>query len=397
MLTSFELRDFKSFDHARLELSPFTVLVGRKASGKSNLLDALLVMKALALGYSVAEVFGGSGEGRWPGIRGGRSMPARSGCGSSSVHLSTFVHGDSYTPEVETDGDHLLSESVGNLFHAARHGAMLRVELEDGCGLDPGEDRTLAIPATHSTLVPMPNPKCAHWLGPFVHTLAGMRLAELDTQAMRDYATKSSEPLSSTGHKLSAVPWRLCEDAAQKACLLTWLEELCVTEVADIEFIEPGGTDDVMLRVREPSEASMPARSLSDGTLRFLGILAAVMTAGEGEPLIFEEIEIGFHPDRVRLLPEFFDSELPREPFAGGGGQRDLQILATSHSARLLEQVPENRMHGVHVVGRSHESGGSVIRRMDALPVDALPDFAAARERLGVERMLSTGWLDRAL
>lgn len=41
MITRIEIDGYKSFDGFALDLSPFTVLVGANASGKSNLLEAV--------------------------------------------------------------------------------------------------------------------------------------------------------------------------------------------------------------------------------------------------------------------------------------------------------------------------------------------------------------------
>ena len=42
MLQTLHLENFKSFEHADLELGQLTLVVGTNASGKSNLRDALL-------------------------------------------------------------------------------------------------------------------------------------------------------------------------------------------------------------------------------------------------------------------------------------------------------------------------------------------------------------------
>jgi hypothetical protein len=44
------------------------------------------------------------------------------------------------------------------------------------------------------------------------------------------------------------------------------------------------------------------ARSMSDGTLRFIGILTALLTRPEGSLIVIEEIDNGLHPSRAELL-----------------------------------------------------------------------------------------------
>ena len=50
MLTRLEIDGFKSFeDFAEIDLSPFTVILGVNASGKSNLFDAIQFLSRLAV------------------------------------------------------------------------------------------------------------------------------------------------------------------------------------------------------------------------------------------------------------------------------------------------------------------------------------------------------------
>lgn len=48
MLTQIEIDGFKTFENFRLDLRPFTAIVGPNASGKSNLFDAMQLLSALA-------------------------------------------------------------------------------------------------------------------------------------------------------------------------------------------------------------------------------------------------------------------------------------------------------------------------------------------------------------
>ena len=63
----------------------------------------------------------------------------------------------------------------------------------------------------------------------------------------------------------------------------------------------------------------------SDGTLRLLGLLWAVL--GEAGPLLLEEPELSLHPDVVRFLPQMF-ARMQR--------RTGRQVLVSSHSADLL-------------------------------------------------------------
>ncbi len=75
-----------------------------------------------------------------------------------------------------------------------------------------------------------------------------------------------------------------------------------------------------------PRGAWQAEDQFSDGTLRLLGLLWAVM--GPGGPLLLEEPELSLHPGVVRFLPQMF-SRMQRRSFR--------QIIASTHSTDLLQ------------------------------------------------------------
>ncbi|MFK8164076.1 MAG: AAA family ATPase [Lewinella sp.] len=63
MITRIEISGFKSFTDFAVDFAPLTVIAGANASGKSNLLDALRVLKGLAEGQSLGETIYNRGSG----------------------------------------------------------------------------------------------------------------------------------------------------------------------------------------------------------------------------------------------------------------------------------------------------------------------------------------------
>ncbi|SDC34112.1 AAA family ATPase [Niabella drilacis] len=48
MITYIKINGFKSFHKFEMEFTPFTIIAGANASGKSNLFDALLLLSRMA-------------------------------------------------------------------------------------------------------------------------------------------------------------------------------------------------------------------------------------------------------------------------------------------------------------------------------------------------------------
>lgn len=115
-------------------------------------------------------------------------------------------------------------------------------------------------------------------------------------------------PLRDDGANLSAVLHELATDATARRTFVEWVADLCAPELADLDFIEVEELGEVMAVLVESDGRRISARSMSDGTLRFLGILTALYTAEPGALVCFEEPGAGLHPARVRLLVELLDT-----------------------------------------------------------------------------------------
>ena len=72
--------------------------------------------------------------------------------------------------------------------------------------------------------------------------------------------------------------------------------------------------------------------------------------------------------------------------------QRDIQVIATTHSPTVLQGLSETSLGNAIVFGRIPETPGTVMRRLGDLPA-----FDEVVDRKGIEHLFSTGWLERAL
>ncbi len=132
MITRLELKNFKSFKHAELELGNFTLLIGANASGKSNIRDAFRILQGIGRGYSLADIAGvkwGEGSSKeWAGIRGGPREIAYSNSRSFAMKVGLKVFGSapvSYSIEVNTNPFgtmNLKDESLSNARKARSEG-----------------------------------------------------------------------------------------------------------------------------------------------------------------------------------------------------------------------------------------------------------------------------------
>lgn len=107
----------------------------------------------------------------------------------------------------------------------------------------------------------------------------------------------------------------------------------------------------VQLRIRESSGISVPGIRLSDGTLRWLALLAILLNPTPPPVICLEEPELGLHPDAIHTLADLLVEASTRT-----------QLIVTTHSDALLDAFTETPE--VVCVCEKVE-GSTVIRRLD--------------------------------
>ncbi|MCK6520198.1 ATP-binding protein [Myxococcota bacterium] len=378
MLTSLHLKGFKSFDDERMALGGLTVLVGANASGKSNVLDAIRLLQGLALGKPVSTAIRGEWAGGlpvWPGVRGGVADIALRG--REEFELGTVWETASGPIEHQVHiglkpEPRRLSESVkldGSLYELPR--GLIGFELPENVmhyiEVDDTADWVREMRSSVDQIEQM---------------LAEALFLDITPSRMRDYTPKSATRLDLAGENVSALAWSVCQSAEARADLVDWLAELCAPELEDIDFAETE-LGDVMLILVERGGRRMPARSLSDGTLRFLGELLALRTAPEGSLMLIEEIENGLHPTRAHLLVEAMEAAVVK---------RKVQIIATTHSPLVLNALSPEALRAAVLVARPPGSTSTLLRSLGALP-----GFDEVVARRGIDQLITSGWLERAV
>jgi predicted ATPase len=354
------LKNFKSFaDEQTIPFAPMTVFVGANGSGKSNALDAIRFLQGFHQGLSLTQVLDGHIEGgrvTFPGVRGGinglawnsssptsvsfilefcvdsaqiESQPTPEGHNSDCIvrhdlRFDVFMP-KTTLPSIASERLSVSSDGSERELVKARHYDQPGPNIEFRAGAN-----TLMCNESHflaSTLTQVdfddddvsgsgPNQDgfetSAKWARQIVRNYRRSwgRIRQLDLQPdeMSGYADIRSVELESNGRNISGVVRHICQNTENKRRLIEWVSALCSPRVEDIEFIETEAGD-VLLQVFEDVDQGRPIspKSLSDGTLRFLGLLAAVFSVPEGTTLILEEIENGLHPHRVHLLVELFE------------------------------------------------------------------------------------------
>ena len=405
MINSVRLVNFKNFADETLKLGPFTVIVGSNASGKSNIRDAFRFLHGIGQGYTLAEIFGGKygpgGQLEWEPIRGAPNEIIRLGTELSTPH-STF----SIDVQVQEEREEDLLYSIAVKFDAFGSDGFTIAREKLSIGSEPLYDIDFANEKHQNDRLGLSpsrvQPNLNRW--PFTYYAVvdefgtaideyrydwgtssfcqNIRLLELSPEKMRAPSLPGATMLGDYGQNLPSVLEAICADSQRERNLMSWLQELTPMDVEDFDFPrDPSGR--IHLHIVERNGRKVSAYSASDGTLRFLGILAALLSPNEGGLYFFEEIDNGIHPSRLWLLLDFIERQTAKG---------NVQVITTTHSPALLAWMNDTTFEHTSVVYRDEYWADSVIR-----PIAHLYNLRELRDSQGLERLMTRGWLETAM
>ncbi len=398
---------------AKIPLGPLTLLVGRNGSGKSNVLDALAVLSALANGATFRDALDGGPAG--PLVRGGSEGCAPVGEDAFSVGCSVVVdriryHLDlevSVRPSVQVKSERLWTRRRGGPRRGQRQD-LLKSEIPqpesgdivarwDSGKRGPNPPVTFRASQLLTAQVASRVPATSQ-AGRHVRRIAEEMLAALSNvfildpvpHQMREYVPEKDIQLRKNAENLSSVLASLLADSATRSVLIDMTRSLSEAQVSEMDSVT-SDLGDVMVTIQEKIGSAvehMPARLMSDGTLRFLAIAAALLDrpqqtgdseggGGSGRMLVVEEIENGLHPSQAAVL-------LDQLKVSAASG---VQTVATTHSPAILDALDGADHSSVVVCSRGTEGWSRATRLTD------FPDYfeivgrgllgdAAVRDRL---------------
>lgn len=425
MITYLRLTNFKNFADETLRMGPFTVIVGANASGKSNIRDAFRFLHGVGRGYRLADIVGGKyGEGgqlQWAPIRGTADEIILLGQHEFKLQVGVkladqtligfpdnmFVPQAIYEIEVSNKKKELGALAVtSERFHVPLSSPIyqthppepdsVRHQDEDGQLLlrmakTPKQKKyghRISVRPDQPALTQIQEHKKVlrrhkDLAADVRSTLANMRFLDLSPVLIRQPAFPGQTILGDSGENLPTVLKEICKDPSRRKNLVEWTRELTPMDVEDFEFRTDPTTGRIQLVLKETNGRTVSAYSASDGTLRFLAMLAALLGKKPAGLFVFEEIDNGIHPSRLRLLIDLIEQQTAKG---------DIQVVTTTHSPELLSMISDKTFKHTSVVCRSPDTDDAVVR-----PIADLPDADKLRKSQGLGRLHTGGWLENAV
>jgi len=409
MLKKLILKNWKSFRDAELPIDPLTVLIGANASGKSNVIEALEFLKRTVSGKEIHASL--AGDSILPAIRG--SVKKASFRGESSFTLEVLTQGNDktdylYSITVTTQPNvQLEAEGFKNYLNLDQtHNCMTLLKTKSGSSSFPGIGakfrlapnneyidklwgRHQSIISQLTSLVDFPKENNINYFTDFQETIKNISIINPIPARMRDYS-RLSDRLESDASNIAGVLATLSEKQKGEfeATVATYLRHLPERDIERV-WAEPVGRfgTDAMLYCKEewkPGELQeIDARVMSDGTLRFLAIMTALLTRPEGSQLVIEEVDNGLHPSRVGLLLKML-KEI--------GEKRNIDILVTTHNPALLDALDPEMIPFVILAYRDAETGESQLT-----PVEDIDNFPKLYASASLGKLTAKGAIERSL
>ena len=385
MLKRIHIKEYKSLRDVEVTLPPLTVLLGPNAAGKSNFLDALQLLSTLGTAKTLKAAFEAPYRGkplesftiRERGLKGLVEQERLSFSIEADLQLSDAI-AENVNRQIREmrrpSGEDRTDDSSKTVPHVRERYLRYRIEVEmiPKSGIlrvtdeylaalnDQGEPTRKRKPfierhgerihlrvegQAHTTyyeryldhsILSIP-----HYLPHYPHLAAARH--ELESwlffyfeprERMRaSNPVKEVRYIGQMGEELAAFLNTL---KALEPRQFMAIEKALHTLMPNIDGIEVDVSDlgEVELRLKEGGVA-MPARVLSEGTLRMLGLLA--LTGVKEAPALvgLEEPENGVHPRRIQLIAELLNTRAAL-------GQT--QYVVTTHSPILPDLLPNNSL-----------------------------------------------------
>ena len=371
MITELRLRNWKSFFDATLFIDPITVIIGTNASGKSNIFDALKLLSALASPIDMMDIA--------KNVRGGAEGIIRRG--EQMCNLTITMEGDKSSEQLIyevalafdeqrniyiKDESLILATTKKNLVMFERKELdEMNKSLVSVALYTEGKPRYQNFSAKTSVLSQIEYVNCVRRIKDstltVVNNLRKIRLSNPIPERMRDFAPLS-KTIAEDASDLAGYLANLDEElkSGTYEAILKYLKPLPDRDIKSIRADKIPMTDKAMLFCTEEWTAGhtqeQSALGMSDGTLRFAGIIATLITAEDNALILLEELDKGVHPSRAKDLVKML-KEI--------GKQKKLDIICTTHNATFVDELGPQMIPFISYIKRNEENGCTDIHLLE--------------------------------
>lgn len=447
MIRRLRIKNFKSFVDEDVRFGRFSLLYGANGVGKSNLTDALRLLRAIGEGRSIrdaieghASAAGGPTAAAVAGIRGGAKSLTHFGSSSPTFELEVEIDARegpvTYLVAVNTDEYKVEREELRHpghsyVFSTHPEGALLRQQADSPVILaryyknSPGRNPSRSFSAHEFILTQFTGRKAEtvaneRWAEIARNALRAISPLELRPDVLRQYAPLGRFELGEHGENFAAVVWDLLvradihfersdtgmslgfkpskrieipeedeQDGERRRLALARLQAIC----SWLAQLTPRPIDGIAVEVAPTSEVIFSvyeAPYSSPLTARILsdGTLrvAALATA-----LLGDDSQVSFVIEEIENGINPSRAQLVLRLIESATKAARKQVIATTHAPVLLDFLSEELRASTLVVGWDADGATSVVT-----PLLELEGLENAEAISPLSELLTEGWVQMA-
>lgn len=364
LISAIQLNNFLSFseDTQEFELADLNVFIGANGSGKSNFLDAIAILRSLALGNSRMVFSQGGGIQQWIFNRKPESKVTL-----RTILRDKFVNSMEHVFEFEIQGvslnvvdekinseKNILNEIAPYLYYRFNQGKPF-VSINNSKLRELSQEH---IDISASILSQRKDPENYPEISKISDLYSKIRMyrnwefGKNSNLRQSQVSDLISSYLEEDFSNFFLFLNRLFRIPKFKKQLIELMKDV-MENISDIIIDNDGQRLQLLI-----SEADIPYSSarLSDGTLRYL-VLLSILLDPEPPPLIcIEEPEIGMHPDLISSIAKLLKDASSRT-----------QLIVTTHSERLVNAFADSPES---IVVCEKEAGATMLKRLQRQELD---------------------------
>ena len=382
MLQTLAVGDYRSLRELVLPLRPLTLVTGPNGSGKSNVYRSLRLLAGAAQGHLIASLAreGGLHSTLWAGpeqpsraVRAGehplegtpRKKPVSLRLGFAGDTFSYAIDlglptpsGSAFSMDPEIKREVIWTGSTFRLSSTLldRRGGLVQGRMPEG---DLGVILH-GLPSFDTMLTHYADPQRAPEALMLSEQMRGWRFydhlrADADAPSRRPQLGTHTPVMGDDGADLAAAIQTIDEIGHREALHATIDDAF---PGARVQVASDGGAFEVTLR--QPGLLRpLRAAELSDGTLRYILLAAALLTPRPPELLVLNEPETSLHPDLLPALARLISTAAERS-----------QIIVVSHAPRLIDALSSEP--DCHLIALERQHGETVLAN---IPWQELPNW----------------------
>lgn len=387
MITYIKINGFKSFHHFEMEFTPFTVLAGVNASGKSNLFDALMLLSRMAeiklkdafkeqrgefeelftqydggqrakqmeflvemlVNRQIADAWGGTDELKYTRFRYHLKISRiLNDFGLEDLvvtyeRLENYRHNEdkwiniipkgyreAWRPKVVTG-----KRGVPYIFTGEQNDVPTVFVPQDG---KTGNKRSFPLVNASQTVLSSFNSIDFRHILAVKEEMKSWRFLQFNPEDLRQPTNKRTgeDVISSTGKNLAAALFRLKQGDVYILKEISRKLNAFLPDFIEVDVLDDNENKQYIIRLKGSDGKYFSSRVLSEGTLRLLALCILEFDDKYTGLLCFEEPENGIHPFRIKamaqllkeLTTDFCEPDFPLR-----------QVIVNTHSPALVNEI----------------------------------------------------------